>query len=128
MQAIADQQHHQRFRPWRFLREALAGTQQVFTEGSLHRGIALLAIPTVLEMAMESTFGIVDAFWVAGLGFNAMAAVGITEALIVLIFSVALGLSMAATATVARRIGEKDSEGASIAAVQAIGCDFIVSL
>jgi putative MATE family efflux protein len=111
-----------------FLREAIAGTNQDFTEGSLSRGIALLAIPTVLEMAMESTFGVVDAFWVARLGADAMAAVGLTEALVVLIFSIALGLSMAATATVARRIGEKDHEGASIAAVQAIGFGILVAI
>ncbi len=111
-----------------FLREALAGTQQDFTEGSLTRGIALLAVPTVLEMIMESTFGIVDAFWVAKLGADAIAAVGLTESLVVLIFSIALGLSMATTATVARRIGEKDREGASVAAVQAIACGLIASL
>lgn len=112
---------------WTVLREALAGTEQDFTEGSLSRGIALLAIPTMFEMAMESTFGLVDAFWVARLGADAMAAVGLTESLVVLVFSIALGLSMAATATVARRIGEKDPEGASIAAVQAIGCGVVVS-
>src|SRR5690348_18032177 len=110
-----------------FFREALGGTQQDFTEGSLTRGIALLAVPTVLEMIMESTFGIVDAFWVARLGADAIAAVGLTESLVVLVFSIALGLSMAATATVARRIGEKDPEGASVAAVQAIACGVVVS-
>jgi len=110
-----------------FLREALGGTEQDFTQGSLTRGIALLAVPTVLEMMMESTFGIVDAFWVAKLGADAIAAVGLTESMVVLIFSIALGLSMAATATVARRIGEKDPEGASIAAVQAIGCGLLAS-
>lgn len=111
-----------------FLREALGGTEQDFTKGSLTRGIALLAVPTVLEMIMESTFGIVDAFWVAKLGADAIAAVGLTESMVILIFSIALGLSMAATATVARRIGEKDPEGASIAAVQAIGCGLLASL
>lgn len=111
-----------------FFREALGGTQQDFTQGSLTRGIALLALPTVLEMIMESTFGIVDAFWVAKLGADSIAAVGLTESLVVLIFSIALGLSMAATATVARRIGEKDPEGASIAAVQAIGCGLLASV
>ncbi|HEY2013044.1 MAG TPA: MATE family efflux transporter [Bryobacteraceae bacterium] len=112
---------------WQVLREAIAGTEQDFTEGSLTRGIALLAIPTMLEMTMESTFGLVDAFWVARLGADAMAAVGLTESLIVLVFSVAMGLSVAATATVARRIGEKDPEGASMAAVQAIACGFAIS-
>lgn len=125
MQATEQQQS---FSLWRFLKEAMAGTDQDFTQGSLSRGIALLAIPTVFEMAMESAFGIVDAFWVAGLGADAMAAVGLTEALVILIFSIALGLSMAATATVARRIGEKDNEGASIAAVQAIGSGVLVGI
>lgn len=113
---------------WKFLREALAGTEQDFTEGNLSRGIALLAIPTVLEMAMESTFGLVDAFWVARLGSDAMAVIGLTESLVVLIFAVAMGLSVAATATVARRIGEKDPEGAAIASVQAIGCGIAISI
>ena len=111
----------------RILRDALSGDRHDFTEGSLTRGIALLAIPTVLEMAMESTFGLVDAFWVARLGADAIAAVGLTESLIVMIFSIAAGLSMAATATVARRIGEKDPEGASVAAVQAILCGLAIA-
>ena len=113
---------------WHFLREALTGTQQDFTQGSLSRGIALLAIPTILEMGMESTFGVVDAFWVAKLGSDAMSAVGLTEALIVLVFAIAMGLATAASATVARRIGEKDPEGASIAAVQGIGCGILVTI
>ena len=111
----------------RIFRDALSGDRHDFTEGSLTRGIALLAIPTVLEMAMESTFGLVDAFWVARLGADAIAAVGLTESLIVMIFSIAAGLSMAATATVARRIGEKDPEGASVAAVQAILCGLAIA-
>jgi len=113
---------------WNLIKEALAGTSQDFTEGSLSRAIALLAIPTVLEMVMESTFGLVDAFWVARLGANALAAVGLTESIVAVLFSIALGLSMAATATVARRIGEKDPEGASVAAVQAIGCGIAVAI
>src|SRR5205085_7546581 len=113
---------------WKFLREALAGTQQDFTQGSLSRGIALLAIPTTLEMSMESLFGVVDAFWVATLGSDAMSAVGLTEALIVLVFAIAMGLATAASATIARRIGEKDPEGASIAAVQGIACGMLVTI
>lgn len=112
---------------FRFLREAITGTHQDFSQGSLSRAIALLAVPTVLEMAMESTFGVVDALWVGRLGAAALATVGLTESLVVLIFSIALGLSMAATATVARRVGEKDHEGASIAAVQTIICGLVVS-
>ena len=115
-------------RRWRFLREALGGTTQDFTQGSLSRGIALLAIPTILEMVMESTFGVVDAFWVARLGPDAMAAVGLTEAVVVLVFAIAMGLAMAATATVARRIGEHDPEGASVAAVQAIGAGVVLAI
>src|SRR5450759_1643801 len=115
-------------RRWRFLREALAGTTQDFTQGSLTRGIALLAIPTILEMVMESTFGVVDAFWVARLGPDAMAAVGLTEAVVVLVFAIAMGLATAATATVARRIGEHDAEGASVAAVQAIGAGAVLAI
>ncbi|MGB7761186.1 MAG: MATE family efflux transporter [Bryobacteraceae bacterium] len=111
-----------------FLREALAGSDRDFTEGSLSRGIALLAIPTMLEMAMESTFGVVDAFWVARLGADSLAAVGLTEGLVALVFSIALGLSMAATSTVARRIGEKDREGAAVAAGQAIVCGAAVGI
>lgn len=113
---------------FRFLREAITGTHQDFSQINLSRGIALLAIPTVLEMAMESTFGVVDALWVGRLGAAALATVGLTESLVVLIFSIALGLSMAATATVARRVGEKDHEGASIAAVQTIFCGLVVAV
>ena len=110
------------------LREALAGSEQDFTTGSLSRGIALLAIPTILELSMESTFGIVDALWVARLGADAIAAVGLTESIIIVVFSIAFGLATAATATVARRIGEKDSEGAAVAAVQAILCGIAIAV
>ena len=115
-------------RRWHFLREAVGGTTQDFTQGSLSRGIALLAIPTILEMVMESTFGVVDAFWVARLGPDTMAAVGLTEAVVVLVFAIAMGLAMAATATVARRIGEHDPEGASVAAVQAMGAGVVLAM
>ena len=77
---------------------------------------------------MESTFGVVDAFWVAKLGADAIAVVGLTESLLVLVFSIGIGLSMAATATVARRIGEKDPEGASLASVQAIVCGVVIAI
>lgn len=114
-------------KPWRFLREALAGGEQDFTRGSLSRGIALLAIPTVLEMGMESTFGVVDAFWVARLGADAMAAVGLTEALVVLVYTVAMGLATAAGATVARRVGEKDFAGAGVAAAHSIAIGVVTA-
>ena len=94
------------------VREAIGGTQQDFTEGSLGRAIALLAIPMVLEMIMESLFGVVNVFFVAGLGSDAVSAVGMTESILTILFTIAIGLSMATTATVARRIGEKDVAGA----------------
>jgi putative MATE family efflux protein len=110
------------------LREAVGGSKQDFTEGRIGRAIVLLAVPMVLEMAMESLFGIVNVFWVAHLGADSVAAVGITESLLTLVFAIAMGLSMATTAMVARRIGEKDHAGASVAAVQAIAVGIIVSL
>src|SRR5262244_452365 len=100
--------------------EAIRGSQQDFTEGSLRRAIVLLAIPMVLEMVMESLFAIVDVFWVAHLGANAIATVGLSESILMLVYCGAMGLSMAATAMVARRIGEKDLDGAGVAAVQAL--------
>jgi MATE family, multidrug efflux pump len=118
-----------RIRRWAgFLREAVVGSTQDFTEGSIGRAIFLLAVPMVLEMMMESLFGIINVFWVAHLGKEATATVGITESLLTLVFAVALGLSMAATATVARRIGEKDHHGASIAAVQSIILGVVASV
>jgi putative MATE family efflux protein len=105
---------------WSSIREALAGSRRDFTEGSIPRAIFLLAVPMVLEMALESVFAIVDVFFVARLGPNAVATVGLTEALLAVLYAVALGLSVGATATVARRIGEHDSEGAAHAAVQCV--------
>ena len=112
----------------RFLREAIVGSKQDFTEGSLGRAIFLLAVPMVLEMMMESLFGIINVFWVAHLGATAAATVGITESLLTMVFAVALGLSMATTATVARRIGEKDHRGASVAAFQSIILGVVASI
>jgi len=110
------------------LREAVRGTQQDFTQGSLGRAIVLLSVPTILEMSMESLFGIVDVFWVASLGPDAVAAVGLTEGLLTLIFAAAMGLCMGTTAMVARRIGEKDPAGAAVAAVQSILLGLLISL
>ena len=113
---------------WTAIREAIRGSQQDFTEGSLRRAIVLLAIPMVLEMVMESLFAVVDTFWVAHLGANAMATVGLTESVLMLVYCGAMGLSMSATAMVARRIGEKDSKGAAVAAVQAILVGLVASV
>src|SRR6266478_488239 len=112
---------------WSSLREAVMGSRQDFTEGSIGRAIVLLSVPMVLEMCMESLFGVVDVFWVAHLGSNAIATVGLTETCLTVVFAVALGLAMAATAIVARRIGEKDPEAAGAAAVQAIAIGVFVS-
>src|ERR1700685_4628012 len=105
---------------WSSLREAVMGSPQNFTEGNISRAIVLLAVPMVLEMCMESLFGVVDVFWVSRLGADAMATVGLTETALTLIYVMALGLSMGATALVARRIGEKDELAAGLVAVQSI--------
>src|SRR5437868_4051249 len=105
---------------WAAIREAIRGSRQDFTQGSLRRAIMLLAIPMVLEMVMESLFAIVDVFWVAHLGADAIATVGLTESVLMLVYCGAMGLSMAVTAMVARRIGENDPDGAAVAAVQAL--------
>jgi putative MATE family efflux protein len=110
------------------IRQSLDGSHQDFTTGPLSRAITLLAIPMVLEMAMESLFGIVDGFFVAKLGQDAVATVGFTESILALVYGVAIGLSMSTTAMVARRIGEKDREGAAVAAVQSIALGVGTSL
>jgi putative MATE family efflux protein len=113
---------------WSSIREALRGSHQDFTTGNLNRAILLLAIPMVLEMVLESLFAVVDVFWVGRLGADAIATVGLTESLLSLVFAVGLGLSLSTTAMVARRIGEKDPEGAAVAGVQAIVLGLGVSL
>lgn len=113
---------------WSSIREALRGSHQDFTSGSLNRAILLLAIPMILEMVLESLFAVVDVFWVGRLGANAVATVGLTESLLSLVFAIGLGLSLSTTAMVARRIGEKDPAGAAVAGVQAIILGLTVSL
>ena len=99
---------------------AIAGNQEDFTTGSMRKAIFMLAIPMILEMLMESTFALVDIIFVSQISVNAVATVGLTESVITLLYAVAIGLSMSATAVVARRTGEKDKPGAAKAAVQAI--------
>src|SRR5271163_1180673 len=113
---------------WQSVREALRGSHQDYTAGSLNRSILLLAIPMVLEMVLESLFAVVDVFFVSRLGADAIATVGLTESVLTLVFAVALGLSMSTTAMVARRIGEKDENGAAVSAVQAIFLGLIASV
>jgi putative MATE family efflux protein len=104
----------------RDLGAALRGTSMDYTQGSIRRAILLLAVPMMLEMAMESTFAVVDIYFVSHLGPSAIATVGLTESVLTLVYAVAIGLSMGTTALVARRIGEKDPTRAADAAVQAI--------
>ena len=113
---------------WSSLVEAVRGSHQDYTAGNLNRAILLLAVPMVLELVLESLFAVVDVFWVGRLGANAVAAVGLTESMLSLVFSVAMGLSLSTTAMVARRIGEKDAEGAADAAVQAVMLGLAISV
>ncbi|MCB0428002.1 MAG: MATE family efflux transporter [Flavobacteriaceae bacterium] len=107
---------------------AITGQEQEFTTGSIRRAIFMLSIPMILEMLMESIFALVDIFYVSRVSVNAVATIGLTESVITLVYAVAIGLSMAATAIVARRVGEKDLEGASQSAVQVILLGIVVSL
>ncbi|MEO7415360.1 MAG: MATE family efflux transporter, partial [Opitutaceae bacterium] len=103
---------------WGSVRSALRGEHHDYTSLSLNRAVLLLAIPMVLEMIMESLFAVVDVFWVSHLGKDAIAVVGLTESIMTLIYAVAIGTSIAATAIVSRRIGEKDPARAAQAAGQ----------
>ncbi len=105
---------------FQYLKIAITGKEQDFTTGSIRRAIFMLSIPMILEMLMESTFALVDMIFVSRVSTNAIATVVLTESVITLIYAVAIGLSMAATAVVARRTGEKDMDGASKTAVQTI--------
>ena len=105
---------------WRNVGSALKGEHHDYTAVSLNRAVLLLAVPMVLEMLMESLFAVVDVFWVSRLGRDAVAVVGLTESVMTLIYAVAIGISIAATAIVARRIGEKDPERAAEAAGQIV--------
>ncbi len=114
---------------YQLFKMAVKGDEQNFTEGSINRAIFLLSIPMILEMAMESVFAVVDIFFVSRLNnSDAVAVIGLTESLLALVYSVAWGVSMGATALVARRVGEKDPEGAAVAGVQAILVGLVTSL
>jgi putative MATE family efflux protein len=116
-----------RERWWHLVRDAIRGTQQDYTTGPIARSLILLAVPMVLETAMESLFAVCDVFYVSRLGSDAIATVGLTESLMTLVYTAAIGLSIGVTATVARRIGEKDPTGAARAGTQAIWLGIMVS-
>lgn len=105
---------------WAIIIQSLKGEQQDYTTGSIRRAVVLLAIPMVLEMCMESVFAVVDIFFVSHIGKHATSVVGLTESVITIVYSLAIGMSMAATALVARRVGEKNPEAASKAGMQAM--------
>lgn len=112
---------------WAVIRDAVRGVPHDYTAGSLNRAIVLLAIPMVLEMAMESIFAVVDVFWVSHLGPDAVATVGLTESMLTLVYTAAMGLSIGVAAVVARRIGEKRPEAAAEAAVQGIAIGLVLA-
>ena len=109
---------------FQLLRQAIRGSEESFTEGSINRAIFLLSVPMILEMVMESLFAVVDIFFVSKVSIEAVATVGLTESVITLVYSVAIGLSTAATATIARRVGE----GNTVQARRAIGQVILISL
>lgn len=115
-------------RSLQLISDALAGKEHDYTSGSIRSAVLLLAIPMMLEMAMESIFAITDIYFVSGLGADAVATVGLTEAVITLLYAIAVGLSMSVTAMVSRRIGESNPEGAAIVAGQTIWIGLFVAV
>jgi putative MATE family efflux protein len=113
---------------WQELKNAIRGTEADYTQIGLRRAIFLLAVPMILELVMESTFAVVDIYFVSKLGASAVATVGLTETFLFLLYSVAMGLSTAVTAIIARRIGEKRKEEAGVAAVQSIFLGILASI
>lgn len=103
---------------WQLIKDALKGKEQDFTSLPLKTAIFILAIPMILEMMMESAFAVVDIFFVAKLGEHAIATVGLTESVVVLVYAMGFGISMAATALISRRFGEKEYHEAGAAAFQ----------
>ncbi|WP_417290141.1 MATE family efflux transporter [Corallibacter sp.] len=111
-----------------YFKIAVTGKEQDFTSVSIRRAVFMLSIPMILEMLMESIFALVDIMYVSKVSVNAVATIGLTESVITLVYAVAIGLSMAATAIVARRVGEKDLKSASQAAVQVIMLGVLVAV
>lgn len=113
---------------WQEIKDAIRGSEADYTQIKIGKAIFLLAVPMILELIMESTFAVVDIYFVGTLGASAVATVGLTETYLFLVYSIGMGLSMAVTAIVARRIGEKEKEKAGMTAVQAIFIAVLASL
>ena len=113
---------------WNDLKNAIRGTEADYTQIGMKKAIFLLAVPMILELVMESTFAVVDIYFVAKLGASAVATVGLTETYLFLLYSVAMGLATAVTAIIARRIGEKNKADAGSSAVQAIFLAILASI
>ena len=113
---------------WTELKDAIRGTDADYTKIDLKKAIFLLAVPMILELVMESTFAVVDIYFVGKLGASAVATVGLTETYLFLLYSIAMGLAMAVTAIIARRIGEGDKDKAGISAIQSIILALIISI
>lgn len=110
------------------IKQSLRGEYHDYTQGSIPKAVFLLAVPMILELSLESVFAVVDIFFVSRLGENAIATVGLTESVITIVYSVAIGLSTAAGAVVARRIGEKNNDGAAHAGAQSILIGIFISV
>lgn len=115
-------------RYYNVVKQSLNGEEMDYTQGSIPKAVVLLAIPMILELSLESVFAVVDMFFVSKLGENAIATVGLTESVITIIYSIAIGLSTAATAIVARRVGEKNPEGAAHAGAQSLVVSFAITI
>lgn len=112
---------------WALIKQSLRGDEHDYTQGSIKQAIVLLAIPMILELSLESVFAVVDMFFVGKLGQNAIATVGLTESVVTIVYSIAIGLSTGATAMVSRRIGEKNEDAAAHAGAQSIIISFLVT-
>ncbi len=113
---------------WQDLKDAIRGTEADYTQIKLQRAIFLLAVPMILELVMESTFAVVDIYFVGKLGASAVATVGLTETYLFLLYSVAMGLATAVTAVIARRVGEKNMQDAGVSAVQSVFLGLLASI